>query len=95
MNARFDAERTRRWLGFAGAAAVMAIPIAFIAVTWEPLEPAPRAERSTLVEDAATPERTREERRGQRGDDAGEERGPRRDRNRERDATPAIGTPRP
>ena len=54
MNALFDAERTRRWLGIAGAAVTIAIPIAFIAATWKPLEPAPRADRSALVEEAAS-----------------------------------------
>jgi hypothetical protein len=83
MNARFDAETTRRWLGIAGAVAVIAIPIALIGATWEPLEPLPRTGRPALVDDAATPERSRGERSS------------RRDRDRGQDAAPGIATPYP
>ena len=95
MNARFDAEMTRRWLGITGAVAVIAIPIALIAATWEPLEPLPRPQRPALVDDAATPERTREDRGNRRQDDAGVERTPRRDRDQRQDGAPGIATPRP
>jgi hypothetical protein len=94
VNTRWDTETTRRWLGIAGAAAVIAFPIALIAATWEPLEPLPRAERPALVDGDATPERTREDRRHRRENDAGAERTPRRDSNRS-DPAPALATPPP
>lgn len=94
MNTPWDAVTTRRWLAIAGATAVIAIPIALIAATWEPLEPLPRADRPALVDGDATPERTREDRRHRRQDDAELERTPRRDRDRS-DPAPAISTPLP
>lgn len=94
MNTPWDAETTRRWLGIAGATAVIAIPIALIAATWEPLEPLPRPERPGLVDGVATPERPREDRRNRQEDDAEEERTPRRDRGRGNPA-PAGATPPP
>ena len=93
LNSQYTATTGRSWLGTTGAAAIVVIWIALIAATWEPLEPEPRAEPSELVDDADTPQRSREERRNQRDEDAREERPPRRDRDREQEAAPVTATP--
>ena len=94
MSAHLGAEMRRRWPGLAGAAAVMAFPIALIAATWQPLEPVPRAARPAQADDAATPERFREERRGRRQDGPAAAASPPA-QDRRQDAAPAIATPRP
>ena len=86
-----EGETRRRRLGIAGAAAVVAIPIALVAATWEPLEPPPRAAEPARVNEAATPHSGRDDRANRR-DEEEDERPARRSRERERRSTPVATT---
>jgi hypothetical protein len=73
-----------RLLALGGAALVVAVPVAIIAASWEPLEPPPRRTRQNVEQDTApAPEQSIEERAPE------QTREPRQRRNRNRaEATP-------